>query len=104
MQTVPVQALPNQTMQIVLGSQSVTLNVYQLSTGLFMDVLVGSNLIIGGVICENLNRIVRDLYLGFAGDLIWFDTQGTSDPIYSGLGARWLLIYLSTSDLPAGVG
>jgi hypothetical protein len=101
MQTVAVQALPNQQLQAQLGNQSVTLQIIQENFGLFMTVLVAGQVIIQGVICENLNRIVRDAYLGFVGDFIWFDTQGTSDPIYTGLGSRYLLVYLSEADLAA---
>jgi len=68
--------------------------------GLFIDVFVNNQLIIGGVICENLNRIVRDSYLGFIGDLIFYDTtKGGNDPDYTGLGSRYLLVYLEQSDL-----
>jgi hypothetical protein len=37
--------------------------------------------------------------VGFIGDLIFIDTQGTSDPNYTGLGSRFLLAYLSPTDL-----
>lgn len=96
---VPAQALPNQTLQIQLDGQPVTLNIYQTTYQLAMDVLVNGALIIGGVICQNLNRIVRDLYLGFGGDFVWVDTEGTADPVYTGIGARFQLVYLETSDL-----
>lgn len=106
---VPLQAVPNQTTQIVLANQSCQINVYQAPAGVFMDLLVNDALIIGGVICQNLNRIVRSLYLGFAGDFVFNDTQpdpvnGPSDPFYSGLGGRFHLIYLSVADLPANEG
>lgn len=65
---------------------------------------VSGNLIIAGVICQDRNRIVRDLYLGFIGDLCFIDIQGTSDPIYTGLGDRYVLCYLDSFDLPANVG
>lgn len=104
MLVVPVQALPNQTLQAQLDNQAVTLNIYQFPAGLFMDVLVGGVPILTGVICQNLNRIVRDLYLGFAGDFVWFDTQGASDPVYTGAGSRFQLVYLEPADLPAGEG
>jgi hypothetical protein len=104
MQVVPLQATPNQTTQIVLAGQNCQLNVYQTPGGLFMDVEVSDGLIIGGVICQNLNRVVRSLYLGFAGDFVFNDTQGTEDPSYSGLGSRFQLIYLSAADLPANEG
>jgi hypothetical protein len=99
MLVVPVQALPNQTLQCVLGGQSVQLSIYQQSYGLFMDVSSNGTLIIAGVICENGNRIVRDAYLGFLGDFAWYDTQSTTDPIYTGLGLQYVLLYLETTDL-----
>lgn len=100
MQEVPTQALPNQSLQVQLGSQACTLNVYQLAYGLFMDVYVNGVLIIGGVVCQDVNRIVRDLYLGFVGDFMWVDTQGSDDPAYTGLGTRFRLMYLEVADLP----
>lgn len=105
--TVPIQAVPNQTLQVQLGGQPCVLNIYQLAYGLFMDVYVSNSLIVAGVICENLNRIVRDLYLGFVGDFVFVDTQGAmnpQDPVYTGLGSRYQLIYLEATDLPAGQG
>ena len=76
MMIIPIQPLPNQTMQVQLAGQSCSLNIYQNAYGLFMDVIVGQNQIIAGVLCENLNRIVRSLYLGFVGDFAFQDTQG----------------------------
>ena len=58
---------------------------------------------IGGVIAGNLNVIVRSAYLGFVGDLAFIDTQGSDDPVYTGLGARWILTYFAPSELPAGL-
>ena len=102
MQQIPINPVPNQTLQVVLNGQSCVLNIYQLVTGLFIDVYVNDELIIGGVICQNLNSIVRDAYLGFSGDLSFLDTQSQTDPqdpIYTGLGARFELWYLSPTDL-----
>lgn len=99
MQVIPTQAIPSQSINVQLAGQNCQINVYQYSTGMYCDLYVSGNLIIGGVICENENRIVRDLYLGFIGDLIFFDTQGNNDPYYTGLGTRYLLVYLSTTDL-----
>jgi hypothetical protein len=105
MQVIPVQAIPNQKLQVFLVNQSITINIYQLAYGLFMDVYVGNSLIVAGVICENLNRIIRDLYLGFVGDFVFIDGNGTdTDPVYTGLGAQYQLLYLETTDLPAGSG
>lgn len=101
MQTIAAQAIPNQQLQCQLAGQIVTLTIIQQNFGMFMTVEVGGDTIIAGVICLNLNRIVRDAYLGFLGDFIWYDSQGEDDPIYTGIGTRFQLIYLSQSDLAA---
>lgn len=101
MLSVPIQPLPNQALQIQLASQSCTINLYQTAFGLFFDLYVGSTLIIGGVICQNLNRLVRSVYLGFVGDFAFIDNQGNSDPSYTGLGSQFTLVYLELADLQA---
>ena len=101
---VPTQPVPNQTLRVLLDGQATQLDIYQKATGLFIDVFVNDVLIIGGVICENLNRIVRSLYLGFSGDLAFIDNLtgqngvGT-DPIYTGLGTRYSLAYIEPDEL-----
>jgi hypothetical protein len=99
MEIIPLQAVPSQTVGASLGTQLCQLNIYQKSTGLYVDVIVGGSTIISGVVCQNLNRIVRDAYLGFSGDLVFIDNLGSSDPFYTGLGDRYSLAYLSTADL-----
>lgn len=101
-QFIPLQALPNQQLNIQLANQPCTIHVRQNSTGMYLDLYVNNVLIIGGVICLNRVRIVRNAYLGFIGDLAFVDTQpGTHpmDPIYTGLGARFQLAYLEAADL-----
>lgn len=107
MMIVPLSPIPNQSVQAQLNGQACTIDVTQMMYGLFVTLYVGATLIIAGTLARNLNRLVRDLYLGFEGDFVFFDTQGTSDPDYTGLGAqtaRYQLIYLAPSDLPAGEG
>jgi hypothetical protein len=103
---VPTQPIANQTLQVQLGGQACTLNIYQQAYGLFMDVIVGATPIIQGVICMNAKLIVRSTYLGFSGDLEFVDTQpsalnGPSDPVYTGLGSRYQLLYLSATEIAA---
>lgn len=102
MQIIPLVATPSQTLTINLANQPCTIDVITKSTGLFLNLYVNDALIIGGVICENANRIVRTAYLGFLGDLVFFDThQPPTDPDYTGLGSRFLLCYLSQAELAA---
>jgi hypothetical protein len=99
MLVIPLTDAYSQTLTVQLAGQGCKISLYQKSTGMFCDLYVNDVLIIGGVICENINRIVRSLYLGFTGDLIFVDTQGSSDPSSPGLGTRYLLYYLEASDL-----
>lgn len=99
MQIIPLVDTYSQTLSVTLAGQSCRIALYTKSTGLFCDLYVNDVLIIGGVICQNLNRIARSLHLGFVGDLCFLDTQGKADPASPGLGARFLLCYLETSDL-----
>lgn len=96
---VPTLAIPSQSLQTQLGGQAVSLNVYQQAYGLYIDVYANGALVIAGVICENLNPIIRSTYFGFIGDFIFGDTQGLTDPVYTGLGSRYQLAYLEASDI-----
>jgi hypothetical protein len=98
---VPVQAVPNQTLSVLLANQVCQITLRTRFYGLFMDVSVNDKPVVHGVICLNWNRIVRSAYLGFVGDLAFWDTQGSDDPAYTGLGSRYLLYYLEKSDLAA---
>jgi len=104
MQIVPLQPLPSQTLTVNLANQVCQIAVYQKMSGLYMNLSVNNVLIIGGVLCENLNRIVRSLYLGFIGDFCFIDNQGSADPDFTGLGTRFSLAYLETADLLPGEG
>ena len=106
---IPLQPVPAQNVQVQLDQQNCTLNLYQLDTGLYMDVSVSDAPVVIGVLCLNLNLIVRSEYLGFAGDFYWIDnfssvpTNG-SDPYYTGIGDQFSLAYLLPSDLPTTLG
>jgi hypothetical protein len=66
---------------------------------LYMDLFVNNVPLVNGVVCQNLNRLVRMDYLGFTGDLVFQDTQGTSDPLSPGLGTRFLFCYMEANDV-----
>jgi hypothetical protein len=127
-QIIPLQATASQTVNVVLGSQSCTINVYEkllapvqqslvtdtglllvtnknlaldvtqdvfsVSSALFLDLYVNDAPIVTGVIGLNLVGIVRDAYLGFTGELYFWDTQGLGDdPTSAGLGGRFSLVW-----------
>lgn len=99
-QIVPLEAVPNQTFAVALADQNVQLNIYQKGDFLYMDVFLNNEAVILAVICQNLNRIVRNRYLGFLGDFMFYDTQGSSDPEYTGLENRYVLYYVLDAELP----
>ena len=97
---IPLQPVPNQVLQVQLSGQAVELHVYQSTFAMFVDVYSGVNLVKGGQIAQNLNRIVRQAYHGFSGDMVFLDTQGNQDPLYWGLGDRWQLLYADDGFVP----
>jgi hypothetical protein len=99
MLTIPLQATPSQSLSVLLAGQNCQINVYQKSTGMYLDLYVSNSPIITATICLDRVRMVRETYLGFIGDLSFVDTQGASDPVYTGLGSRFVLLYLEASDL-----
>jgi hypothetical protein len=92
--SIPLQPVPWQTVNVTLNNQAVSLNIYSRGAALYIDVGVGSQWILYGVLCLNNNAIVRSGYFGLIGDLAFQDQQGSSDPTYDGLGTRYLLIYM----------
>lgn len=88
-------ATPSQRAAVQLGDQSCTIDVYQRSHGLFLDLYVSDVPIVRGALCLDSNLLVRDAYLGFVGDLMAMDIQGVSDPDYTGLGSRFVLVWIA---------
>jgi hypothetical protein len=99
MKIIPLQAVPSQSLSVVLDGQNCQINVYQKSTGMFLDLAVNNLPIISAAICRDRVRLVRTTYQGFVGDLSFIDTMGTADPAYAGLGAQFQLLYLQAADL-----
>jgi hypothetical protein len=104
-QLVPTTEAANQTFLIALNNQQCQINIYTKSINVpiqppgttilspaappqyqninpvFIDLYVSGSLIIGGVLLLNASLVVRDLYLGFSGDLVVYDTTGAgADP------------------------
>jgi hypothetical protein len=96
---VPLTSVASQTVRISLGGQACKINVFEKSTGVYLDLYVNDSPIITGRLCMNNNKLVRDAYLGFVGDLVFVDSQGSQDPTSDGIGSRFALTYLEAGDL-----
>jgi hypothetical protein len=92
---IPLVAQPSQILTVGIGGQNCNLNVYQRTTGLYVDLGINGKLLIGGVIAHDRCKIVRDIYLGFKGDLAFWDSQGREDPNWTELSTRYFLGYFA---------
>jgi hypothetical protein len=98
---IALQAVPSQQLQVVLGGQNCQIAVYLLGSQLFVDVqLNGTDLSIG-VVAHDQIPLIPTVYFGFQGNILFVDTQGSTDPVYTGLGARYQLLYLTAADYAA---
>lgn len=94
MQQIPLQAVPSQQLQVVLGGQNCQIAIYQKTQGMFVDL----NDISAGILARNGVRLTNN-YSGFSGNLIIIDTEGEDDPTYEGLGSRFQLVYLTEAEI-----
>lgn len=92
MQVIPLAQSPNQTLTAVVNGVYVTINLRTQTTGLYFDLLVNNVAIIQSVLCLTGTKLVRDSYLGYAGDFMFIDLQGNDDPVYTGFNDRFQLV------------
>lgn len=91
---VPLDQISNQTFSITLGSQNCQIKIDSKGEwGVFVSVWVDDTPIVQSSLCRNRVGIVRYAYTGFVGELYFVDTQGSSDPDYTGFSDRFLLVY-----------
>lgn len=92
---IPLQPIASQIVSVVLNEQNCQIAIYQKDQGLFIDLTVDTTDVCTCVIARDGVPIVRNGYLySFVGDLYFIDTQGASDPDYTGLGSRFTLVYV----------
>jgi len=114
MMLIPLSPVASQTLQFVAAGQNCQMSVYTKDGYDYNDATLSTpkeyiaiDFAYNGIQVTNtqncLNRkrlLINRQYLGFVGDFMFVDTQGTDDPQYTGLGSRWVLVYLEASDLP----
>jgi hypothetical protein len=98
MQSVPLQPIPSQSTKVVLGGQNCQLLINQKPQGIFVDINADGVDIVTSVIARDAVPLVCREYTGFAGNLLFIDTQGSDDPFYAGLGDRFSLVYLTAEE------
>ena len=95
---IPLQQIPAQITKVVLSNQNCQLFIYAKQQGVFVDVAVDDTDIVNCVIARNMVPLVCREYTGFAGNLIFVDNQESSDPLYTGFGDRFSLIYVTAEE------
>lgn len=102
---VPLKDVANQVLKTTLNNQVCTITVRQLGTWLYFSLSLPSGPVVTNVMGLNRVLMVREAYLGLVGDFAFIDLQGTTDPVYTGLGSptnnatRYVLAYLAPEDL-----
>jgi hypothetical protein len=103
--SIPLSAVPSQTLDISPANQPTTLTLTtrysseEQAYKLFLDIAVNGADIISGVICRDRVMLIQLAYLGYQGDFVFVDTQSETDPVYTGLGVQYLLFYLFPQDI-----
>lgn len=98
---VPLAAVPDQTLSIVLANQDCQMALRQNGANMYFDLVVSGAPVVTARIVRNKQRLLLDAqYHGFVGDFVFNDTQGDTQPTYKGLNTRYLLYYLEAADIP----
>lgn len=92
---IPIQPIPAQILTVVLDGQNCQISLYQKNPCMFADLTVGDSPVSQGVQVRDSIQLNPNDYEGFDGNLFVVDTQGNDDPVYTGLGSRFQLIYLT---------
>ena len=94
LRAIPLSPIPNQSVSVVLQERNVALTLRTLDGTLYADVLCEGVPICAAHICQDRQLLTaRSEYLGFPGLSLWFaDLRGTSDPHWSELNTRYLLL------------
>lgn len=92
--TIPtIAGIPAQAIATQLLGKSIGITLAQKATGLFADVVMNGKPLATGVLCRDAARIISGSYLGFPGDLAFFDMEGALDPSFADLGSRFKLMW-----------
>jgi len=96
---IPLAAVPLQTLAIVVAAQACQIALRQNGANMYFDLTVNNVTIVLSRIVRNKQLLLLDTqYRGFIGDFVFNDTQGDTQPEFSGLDTRYRLYYVETTD------
>ncbi len=92
---IPLIPTPSQSLTVNLGGQKCEIKIDQkYDNHVFLSMRVNDVDVVTSGICRDRVSLVRHDYLPFIGTLAFVDTQGASDPVYTGFGSRFQLAYI----------
>jgi hypothetical protein len=92
-QSIPLAALALQQFSCVLDNQTAQFTLTSTDQGVFADIVYIGVSIAAGRICLDRTNLNSSPYLGLPQGLFFVDLLGTTDPVYTGFGTRYLLLY-----------
>lgn len=84
--SIPLDAVPNQTVQVQIAQETWEVTVETRLGELYLS--LGNRT--DGIVL--LNRVCRDRTL-MAGGFFFYDVDGKENPVYTGLGGRYVLVW-----------
>lgn len=90
---IPLQAVPSQSVNVVLSGQPCTIQLRQIGGRQYLSLSVNGTVICQNVLLVNRSAIIRAKYKGFIGEIASIDTQGDEPPEYTGWNTRWVLAF-----------
>lgn len=94
LRTVPLAATPHQSASVVLGTRNVDFTLRAYAGGLYIDVVCDDVPVVAGQVCtDRTDLVARAAQLGFPDIALYFaDLRGTTNPVWSEFGARYVLL------------
>ena len=93
-QTISLQQVAAQQVEVSLNKQSCTIRVCQRNEDIYVDLYVDGEPVVLGALARDRVGLTRHAYLPFKGELLFVDTHGSDDPRWVDFQTTCCLIYL----------
>lgn len=90
---IPIQPRANQVFSCILDGQSAQISLTTTDNGLFADIIYNGVPVANGRLCLDRTDINPNRYNGLPQFLGFADLTGQTDPVYTGFGTQYILIY-----------
>lgn len=90
---IPLRPVPSQKVLVNIGGKMVTILIRQLAGRQYFSMSADGVVYVESSLMVDRVPLIRARYLGFGGDFMSVDTQGTDNPSFTGWGSRYFLLY-----------